>query len=150
MLGWPQVMDPKLTTTPRLAAGFIHLQNEERLFSQLAAMGGSPLIRSFPPEVAEIAFGMVTKTLGIDSLSPVEQVKSLLEMPASDLEAKLRELPAPIGAVLDGDIVRGITSFQTLSNHAELNNTFPGVSRVKRIFMGDCQFDVSGLSSLIE
>lgn len=105
-------------------------------------MGGSPLIRSFPPEVAEIAFGMVTKALGLDSLPPAEQVKTLLEIPAGDLEAKLRDLPAPVGAVVDGDIVRDITTYQALANVPELAKAFPGIRWIKDILIGDCEFDV--------
>jgi hypothetical protein len=127
---------------PPLASGFIHLQNEERLFDRLSALGGSPLIGSFPPEVAEIAFGMVTQALGLGSLPPAEQVKSLLEIPASELEAKLRDLPAPVGSVVDGDIVRAGTTFQALANVSELAKTFPGIRWIKKVLMGDCQFDV--------
>lgn len=99
-------------------------------------------MRSFPPEVAEMSYGMITQALGLESLPPAEQVRALLEIPAADLEAKLRGVPAPFGAVVDGDIVPRMTTFETLADTKGLASAFPGIRWTKNILVGDCGFDV--------
>ena len=126
-----------------LASGFTHLQSEEKLFHRLVALAGSPLIQPLPLAVADFVGGVVAKTLGLGSLAPNEQVQALLEIPASDLEANLRGIPLPINSVLDGDIVRCTTTFDSLSQPQKLESMFPGIRWVKTILMGECQFDVS-------
>lgn len=85
---------------------------------------------------------MVTKALGLESLSPAEQVRALLEMPAADLEAKLRNVPAPVCSVVDGDVIRGVTTYDVLSKAQEVDRLFPGIRSVKDVLLGSCQFDV--------
>lgn len=92
------------------ACGFFHLQSDEPLFCQLVALGGSPLVQPLPLQVAEIAYGIVTSVLGLDKLSPAEQVEALLAIPAEELSAKLAGVPFPVAAVVDGDIVKSSPS----------------------------------------
>lgn len=73
-------------------------------------MGGSPLIQPLPPQVAEVAFGIVTGALGLNELQPSEQVKALVAMPAQELSAKLAGVPFPLAAIIDGGIVKSSPS----------------------------------------
>lgn len=136
--------------TSPLASGFFHLQSSEPVFSQLAAYGGSPLIQPIPLEVTEIAYSIAAKVLGIDSLSPADQVKSLLKIPAEEISAKLAGLPVPLSAALDGDVVRSKTTYTALANTPSLEKAFPGVEWCKTILLGDGQFDgmIIGLTAL--
>ncbi|KAH8881346.1 alpha/beta-hydrolase [Thozetella sp. PMI_491] len=123
-------------------SGFLHLQSEEALFKQLAALGGSGLIRPVPLQVAEIAYGIVTKALGIESLSPGDQISQLVQQSTS-LEAreKLTNLPAPINAVVDGDFVRAAASYSMFANSETLKKDLPGTGWCEAIYMGDSRLD---------
>lgn len=101
------------------------------------------MISPIPPHVAEIAFASVTKGLGIEKLSPSDQVKALLEMPAAELQAKTADVPAPITMVVDNDVVKGVTTYDILSKPQEVARLFPGTHWCKTIMSGDCQLDVS-------
>lgn len=121
----------------------MHLQSEEPLFHQLAAHGGSGLLSPLPLMVAEVGYGMVVRALGLDSLSPEDQVKELLRMPHAEFEAKTRNVPAPISAWIDGDIVRQAPTYGTLANAKALEELYPGIKWCPSIWMGTCSFDVS-------
>lgn len=88
--------------------------------------------------------------LGIDSLPPADQVKSLLTIPAGELSTKLAGLPVPLMAALDGDVVRSTTTYAALADTSSLGKTFPGAKWCKAILVGDGQFDgmIIGLTAL--
>ncbi|KUI72129.1 Neuroligin-4, Y-linked [Cytospora mali] len=123
------------------ASGFYHLHSTEPLFNQLVAFGGSPMLRPFPLEVAEIAYSIITNVLGLDGLPPAEQVKSLLAIPATQLSAKLAGVAIPISAVVDGDIVPSEATYAGLANTEALKTLFPGTEWCKTIMVGDGQLD---------
>ncbi|ROW15694.1 hypothetical protein VPNG_02190 [Cytospora leucostoma] len=125
------------------ASGFFHLQSTEPLFNQFVALGGNPLLlQPIPQEVAEVAYSILTSILGLDGLPPAEQVKALLEIPATQLSAKLAAAPPiPIAAVLDGDVIRSRTTYAGLSNTDTLESVFPGAEWCKTILLGDGQLD---------
>lgn len=104
-------------------------------------MGGSPLIQPLPRGVAEIAYGIVTAALGLDMLQPADQVKSLLEIPATELSSKLSGVPFPLSAVVDDDIVKATPTYSGLANPDKLEALFPGMNGCKTILMGDGQLD---------
>lgn len=114
------------------------------------ALAGSPLIQPIPPSVADVAYGIVTSALGLDKLSPTEQVKALLEMPAQELSSKLSTVPYPLAAVLDNDIVKAAPTYTSLANPDAIETTFPGIKHCKTILMNDCQFDgmIIGVTAL--
>lgn len=116
----------------------------------MAAYGGSPLIQPIPLEVAEIAYSVATKVLGIESQSPADQVKSLLKIPAEELSAKLGHLPVPLSATLDGDVIHSKTSYASLADTKSIEKEFPGIDYCKSILLGDGQFDgmIIGLTAL--
>lgn len=123
------------------ASGFFHLHSSEPLFNQLVALGGSPIIQPIPQGVAEIAYGIVTSALGLDKLSPADQVKALLDIPAEELASKLAKVGYPLAAVIDDDVVKTPTTYTGLANTDALETIFPGIKWCKTIMMGDCQFD---------
>lgn len=57
-----------------------------------------------------MAFGIVTKILGLESLQPADQVKKIVEISAQELSTKLAGVPFPLAAVVDGDIVKASPS----------------------------------------
>ncbi|KAI3390937.1 hypothetical protein diail_8335 [Diaporthe ilicicola] len=146
--------DPKKVTflgsSAGAASGFFHLQSSEPLFSKLAGYGGSPLIQPIPMEVTEIAYSVATKVLGIDSLPPADQVRSLLKIPAEELSAKLGGLPVPLSAALDGDVIRSRTNYAALADAGSLEKAFPGANWCKAVLIEDGQFDgmIIGLTAL--
>jgi hypothetical protein len=106
-------------------------------------MGGNGLMPLSPPAVGELVFSIATRALGIDFLSPTEQVNALLAVPAEELDAKVADTKAPIGAVLDNDVIPNLPSFKALADRHSAETLFPGMKWCKRVFMGDCQLDVS-------
>ncbi|POS81392.1 carboxylesterase [Diaporthe helianthi] len=130
-----------LCSSAGAASGFFHLQSPEPLFSRLAAYGGSPLIQPIPLQVSEIAYEIATKILGIDSQPPADQVKSLLDIPAEELSAKIGRLPVPVTAAEDGEVVRSTTSFAALADTSALEKEFPGTEYCKPVLLGDGEFD---------
>lgn len=104
-------------------------------------MGGNPLLQPFPKEVAEIAYSIMTSVLGLDGLPPAEQVKALLEIPATELSARLAGAPIPIAAVIDGDIVPSKATYAGLTDTDFVRNLYPGTEWCKSIMVGDGQSD---------
>ncbi|KAB5533474.1 Alpha/Beta hydrolase protein [Coniochaeta sp. 2T2.1] len=123
------------------ASGFVHLQSPEPLFNRLAAWGGSGLMQPLPLGVAEVGYGMVTKALGLDSLSPEEQVKELLRIPTDEFEAKTRDVHAPYMAWVDGDVVHTVPTFSSIATLDRLKKTLPGSEWCDRVSMVSCAQD---------
>ncbi len=72
-----------------------------------------------------------------------EQVKTLLEAPNDEFQARLGR-KIPVGPFADGDLVRAPSTFQDLVNKEhELADSYPALRHSKRVIMGDCQMDVS-------
>ncbi|KAF3763587.1 hypothetical protein M406DRAFT_49189 [Cryphonectria parasitica EP155] len=132
------------------AAGFHHLQANEPLFSQLVALGGSPLIQPIPINVAEIAYGIAIGALGLDKLPPAEQVQALLDIPAQDLRKKLDGAGFPLTAVVDEHSIKVTPTLTGLADTDALKSLFPGVGWCKSIMMGDAQLDgmIIGITAL--
>lgn len=99
-------------------------------------------MRPLPLEVGELGYGLVTKTLGLDGLSPADQVEQLLRIPQADLEANLRDLPAPINALVDGAIIRSVPTFGALIEPDSARKVFPGMDYCQQVWMGSCGLDV--------
>lgn len=118
----------------------MHLESGEPLFQQLIAMGGTSLIKPIPLEVADGAFQMVMARLGVDDLSPDDQIKALLKVPVEDLAIKFVGIPTM--PVLDSDIIPAMTSYTALFDPSSASELFPGMKWCRRILVGDCQFDV--------
>jgi carboxylesterase type B len=138
-----------LTNRVRTASGFVHLQSEEPLFQRIAAWGGSGLMQPLPLGVAEIGYGMVVKTLGLDSLPPAEQVKELLRIPQDEFEAKVRDVHAPYMAWADGDVVPSVPTFSAIADPEGLKKVYPGVQWCPKMWMGSCSMDVSRISNSV-
>lgn len=119
----------------------IHLQSAEPLFNQLVGLGGSPSLQPFPKEVAEIAYSIMTSILGLDGLPPAEQVAALLEIPATELSAKLAGAPIPIASVIDGDIVPSAVTYADLASTDSVRRLYPGTEWCRSIMVGDGQLD---------
>lgn len=102
-------------------------------------------MRPLPLEVGELGYGMVIKALGLDGLSPAEQVEMLPRIPHAELEAKLRNLPAPLTALVDGDIIRSVPTFKDLSDPVSAKRVFPGMDHCQQLWMGSCGLDVGFL-----
>lgn len=102
--------------------------------------------------MAESAFGIVTGALGLEKAQPAEQVKSLLDMPAAELSAKLAKVPFPLAAVVDDDVVRATPTFAGLADTASIDKLFPGVKYCKTILIGDGQVDgmIMGITALAQ
>lgn len=92
--------------------------------------------------MSEIAFSGAISVLGLAQLSPAEQVQSLLSMPAQELSAKLNNVPLPLNAYLDNDIVKEIPSYTSTTQFAAgKNSLFPGTKWCKTVLLGDSQID---------
>lgn len=113
----------------------------------MAAWAGSGLMQPLPLGVAEAGYGMVVKALGLEALSPAEQVKELVRVPQDEFEAKTRSVPAPYMAWVDGDVVRTVPTFSGIAGPAGLKKTFPGVAWCPTVWMGNCALDVSNSSN---
>jgi hypothetical protein len=129
--------------TVRPASGFVHLQSEEPLFHRIAAWAGSGLMQPLPLGVAEVGYGMVVKALGLESLSPADQVKELARIPQDEFEAKTRDVHAPYMAWVDGDIVHAVPTYTGIAEPEGLKKVFPGVNWCPTVWMNTCGFDVS-------
>lgn len=100
------------------------------------------MLQPIPQEVAEVAYSILTSIMGLDGLPPAEQVRALLEVPATQLSAKLAAAPPiPIAAVIDGDIIPSKTTYAGLSSTDTLESIFPGAEWCKTILVGDGQLD---------
>lgn len=90
--------------------------------------------------MGDVAFAAVTSVLGLLDLPPAEQVQSLLSIPAEELSAKLANVPLPLNAYLDDDIVKSVPSYASIAQSVEA--VFPGAATwCKTILMGDSQMD---------
>ncbi|KAF2099803.1 alpha/beta-hydrolase [Rhizodiscina lignyota] len=124
-------------------SGFFHLQSNESLFHQLISMAGTSIImRPIPDPVAEMAYQMVTKALGLEDLSSEHQVEALLKAPPEDLVMKIPP-GTPIIPILDDEMLRGMTTYNILSDPESTAKLFPAMDACKRILVGDSQFDAS-------
>lgn len=99
------------------------------------------MLQPFPLEVAEFAYSIMTSVLGLDGLPPAEQVKALLEIPATELSAKLTGAPIPISYVMDGDIIPSTATYVGLADTDSAKSLYPGTEWCKTIMVGDGQFD---------
>ncbi|KAJ5636954.1 Alpha/Beta hydrolase protein [Penicillium longicatenatum] len=127
------------------ASGCFHLHSNELLFHQLIGMSGTSLLRARTPEMLEKSFARIADIFEIQDLSPAEQVQRILEVPMSELTAKVgRQIP--LGPMVDGDFIPEITTFKTLADDAEVKRLFPGIQHCRRIIMGDCQMDAMALA----
>ncbi|KAL2783217.1 Alpha/Beta hydrolase protein [Aspergillus keveii] len=127
------------------ASGCFHLHSAKPLFQQLISMSGTSLLPARSPELLEKSFDRITQIFGMQDLPPTEQVKRLLAMPMHDLRSKVgRQIP--VGPMVDGDLIPGITKFSTLANDAEVKMLFPGIEHCKRILVGDCAMDSMALA----
>lgn len=116
------------------------MQSKEALFTTLVALGGNPLIQPLPLAVGDVAFNAVTSVLGLSDLPPAEQVQSLLSIPAEDLTSKLANVPLPLNAYFDDDIVKSVSSYASIAQSVEA--VFPAAATwCKTILMGDSQMD---------
>lgn len=80
--------------------------------------------------------------MGIDKLSPAEQVRHLLDTPATDLSSKLAGVPLPLQAVVDNDVVKQTPTYALLAAAADsLETLFPGAKWCKTVAAGDCAVD---------
>lgn len=104
-------------------------------------MSGTSLLRPRPPQLLEKSFQQVVEGLGVQSASPEEQIRTLLEISLDQLRDHAGPL-IPLGPMVDGDIIPRATTYQELSE-GEPERLFPGIAHCKRIIMGDCQSDVS-------
>lgn len=105
-------------------------------------MSGTSLLRARRPELIQRSFDRVTEIFGTNDLSPHEQVQQLLEVPMSELRAKVgRQIP--LGPMVDGDMIHETTTYQALVDRSDFKRIFPGAGHCKRILVGDCQMDVS-------
>jgi hypothetical protein len=100
-------------------------------------------MRPLPLEVSKMGYDMVVKALGLDSLNPGEQVEELLRIPHKELEAKIRDVPAPISAWVDNDIIHAVPTFQGLADPDTVQENFSGIRSCHTIWMGGCELDVS-------
>ncbi|PCG94964.1 Carboxylesterase, type B [Penicillium occitanis (nom. inval.)] len=140
--------DPNNVTLMGQSAGavasFLHLQSEEPLFGQLIAMSGTSLaLPPISPEVAETAYALCLKTLGIQELSETNRVRDIVHGPSPKLWTNI---PAyiPLRPVIDNDIVfRGPTHEDFSSGPFQVEAVLPGVKWCRRVLIGDCQSDAS-------
>ena len=98
-------------------------------------------MQPLPLGVAEVGYGMVLKALGLDSLSPEEQVKELLRIPTEEFESKTRDVHAPYMAWVDSDVVHTVPTYSNISTPAKLKTTLPGVEWCPEVWMGSCTQD---------
>ena len=91
-----------------------------------------------------MGYYIVIKTLGLDSLSPDEQVTELVRLCGTPgAQAKLAALTVPVNGVVDDDIVLTAPSFSILEDQQEMQQVFPGTKWCREIFMSDSRVDVS-------
>ncbi|BCS25481.1 uncharacterized protein APUU_50192S [Aspergillus puulaauensis] len=121
------------------ASACFHLHSAEPLFNQLIGMSGTSLLRPRPPQLLEESFQQVVEGLGVQSASPEEQIRTLLEISLDQLRDHAGPR-IPLGPMVDGDIIPRATTYQELSE-GEPERLFPGIAHCKRIIMGDCQSD---------
>ncbi|PLB35005.1 Alpha/Beta hydrolase protein [Aspergillus candidus] len=131
------------------ASGCFHLHSNEPLFNQLIGMSGTSLLRARTPELLEKSFARIADIFGTQDLSPAEQVQRVLEVPMSELTAKVGRR-IPLGPMVDGDFIPEITTFKTLADDAEVKRLFPGIQHCKRVIIGDCQMDAMALAPRLE
>jgi hypothetical protein len=102
--------------------------------------GTNLLISPIPLAVHEQGYKVATQAWGLDSLSPENRVKAILDIPAAELVAKLPP-SVPIGLAADGDAIPTPPSFTSISDKS--SSGYPkGRSWCKEILIGDAQHDV--------
>lgn len=106
------------------------------------------LLKPLPPPVAEFAYSATLKALNIESLSPSERVKKLLECPISDFWTKITP-SIPLLPVIDEEIIISSPTYKQLAGtRADVVSAFEGAEWCEKIMIGDCQFD-AGKSKLV-
>ncbi|KAI9159180.1 hypothetical protein HJFPF1_07188 [Paramyrothecium foliicola] len=129
-------------------AALLHLESTEPLFERVATLGaGTPLgLKPLSPQVAEEVYSGVLRALGITTSDSSDRLKGLLAVPPGDLFQRLPPT-LPLHPVVEGDIIPHYSSFDRWTADALLS--IPGTTWCSSIFIGDCEHDVSILSTML-
>ncbi|KAH8703171.1 carboxylesterase-like protein [Talaromyces proteolyticus] len=125
-------------------ASLLHLQSEEPLFEQLIVMSGTSLaLPPITPQVAETAYALCLKAMGIQELSAGNRVRDIVHGPLSKLWTNIPSY-IPLRPVIDNDTVfRGPTHEDFAGGSAQVEAVLPGAKWCRRVLLGDCQSDAS-------
>ncbi|PVH72445.1 alpha/beta-hydrolase [Cadophora sp. DSE1049] len=122
------------------ASGCYHLQSAEPLFQQLVIMSAPSLQVRPQLDTAARVFDRVADSLGAGKLTPEDQLSKLLRTPKEEFVAKVGR-GVPLGPVVDGDIIRGIPTFLSMTDNDEVETLHPAIKHCRRIMVGDPQMD---------
>jgi hypothetical protein len=107
-------------------------------------MSGTPLaLRPVLPIAAEETYSHCLEALGIQNLSPEDQLKEVVHGPMSTLWAYIP--PAiQLLPIIDNETVFEGPTYQALhAGPKEIEAILPGIRWCRRILLGDCKSDVS-------
>lgn len=120
-----------------------HLQSNVALFRRLVSMGGTNLLmKPLPESVTEATYQTVLKKLGLQNLSPSNQVKALLELDAQNISSSVSP-GTPLLPSLDGQMVIKEGRIAEIYQGCSCTVDLPGRNWCNEIMIGDCQMDVS-------
>lgn len=105
-------------------------------------MSGTSLLRPRRNEVVEALFPVVTEALGVQDATDQEKLQALLETPPGEFAKKIGRIFG-LGPVVDGSIIPQVTLFDSSRNEEQFAELYPGIRQCRRLFIGDCQMDVS-------
>ncbi|OJJ05947.1 hypothetical protein ASPVEDRAFT_75159 [Aspergillus versicolor CBS 583.65] len=145
--------DPEQITVVGQSAGGVsvthHLQSEAPLFKRMVSMSGTNLLMSpLPAQVTESTYKTVVERLGLGTLSPSDRVKTLVQMDSDTVLSAVQPgdalLPS-MGGALNVKPHTYAEIYKGLAGPLDL----PGRSWCQQIMIGDCQFDASIFSMMI-
>lgn len=105
-------------------------------------MSGSFVQRLRFAELAETSYSSVLGVLGATDLSPKEQLQKVLDTPSEEIVERVGR-KFPMAPLIDGESIPVQTTFNSLSDEAQIAKLLPGLRHCKRLLVGDCQLDVS-------
>lgn len=143
--------DPDEITTVGESAGGLSvtmlLCSEEPLMKRCLSTGGAVLLMPpIPLDVAESSYEKVIQVFGLSDKSPEERIKALLGVPLDDLWQKV-PMGTPLLPVMDGEIVPGQVSFDSVSSREESASfPMPGRKWCESLMIGESQLDANILA----
>ncbi|KAL2786639.1 Alpha/Beta hydrolase protein [Aspergillus keveii] len=145
--------DPDQITVVGESAGGVsathHLQSEVPLFKRMISMGGTNLLmRPLPDQVTESTYKTIIDRLGLNTLSASERVKSLVQLDTGTVLSAVRPSDALLPSLGGALGLKAHTYAEIYQGTAGPLN-LPGRGWCEEIMIGDCQFDASILTMMI-